>query len=172
MKTAKLILAATICFLLAGVTFGQSSTYHRGVSPVYIPGTEMDEANSIKTISQVSAVSDVAPQPAGGDVSANGGCTSGCGCNAGCGCGSGACGTRCGCRGRVGRNFFNSLPPVGPIKFSMDCSRAGDSCGDCGCCDNRSLLARCLPFRIRVRSNACSRRRIPTTPRRRPSNSA
>ena len=161
MKTAKLILAALICTLMPAMTFGQSDTY-RGVSPVYIPGTQMDEANSIKTISQVSAQADV-PQSETSNNSVSTGNSvqpvTSCGCQSGCGCGPDCCGSRCGCRGRVGRSFFQCLPPIGPIKLSLDCSRncGGGTCGDCGCCDNRGLLARCLPFRIRVRSNACSR---------------
>ncbi len=150
MKTAKLLMAACVCILSTDVANGQTDRYRsissRGTTSLFRNVSAFDETSSVIDQSQSNVVN--GSQATSGGVVAT---------NSHCGCESGSCGSACSNGNGVGCNFFNRLPPIGPISFSLNCSRSNADDAGCGeCYDNRSFLARCLPFRIRLRSNACS----------------
>ncbi|MEM9410840.1 MAG: hypothetical protein AAGA30_06980, partial [Planctomycetota bacterium] len=173
----KIILSACIALgALVASSFGQTEN-KTGISPVYIPNSNLNITKSIdsnsnvvqpaSTIKAVTTNNGIVNNAIGCDVTQGCGCASdtGCGCEDGCDVGGG-----CGCDGgsigcdRVGVSFFQRIRRLSPIKFSINQGSTG-CCDETGCddgCDSCTTgcetgWRRFLPISVRLRTNHCCR---------------
>ncbi len=172
MKTVRILMVGALCVGFATLANAQNS----GISPVYIPGTNLDINNAVKTVDSKRSITQFAStksitgrtstttQPITGQPIPNPsaiGTSSGCGCDSGCGCGTGCdsgCNSGC-CGDRIGRSFFGRVRNLIPIKFSFGRGNSGcdqcDSCSPGNCEYLGGPLARLLPVSVRMCSNHC-----------------
>lgn len=180
MKTTKQFLMVVMLLGLATTVMAQNGK----ISPVYIPGANLDTQNIVKTSTSNNPVStsksssyfgttgsSTNPKTTssssitGCDCGGSGCDSGGCGCGQGgfdsvgknyldCGCDSGNCG--CGGRGRLGGGLFGAVRNLIPVKLSFNQQ------GDCGC--DECTPGNCqtfggglLPFKARLCSNHCCR---------------
>jgi opacity protein-like surface antigen len=154
MKTKNSLLTPLAAIAIVAAFSITSLAQDAGVSPVYIPGTDLDVSKAVKTVfnqkaddvvkattaSFNKATKSTKNSPTSPTTTSQNQSMVGCGCDGGCdcdcdsGCDSGCCGDCRRGRARIGRNFFGLVRGLIPIKLSISRGSISNSCDDaCDC---------------------------------------